>query len=368
MAAEGASSGTSTRRPSGVNGAAAGWPRKVGITEPNYGGERRVNGAAAGWPRKVPPWPAHGQGNPRQWGRGRMAAEGCLHGRPAPRRSASMGPRPDGRGRAPRADGHDVVRRCVNGAAAGWPRKADVQRASEWVYTRVNGAAAGWPRKASRWPCARWPRTCVNGAAAGWPRKAPAPGSASSTMMRQWGRGRMAAEGCLACRPRSRRSGVNGAAAGWPRKAGRSSDDDQPLLASMGPRPDGRGRASRSATALSHFACVNGAAAGWPRKAQPSQRGAARLNASMGPRPDGRGREFAADHAGDHEGASMGPRPDGRGRATAGQQVSAVRRASMGPRPDGRGRPGAGRQSRRSGCVNGAAAGWPRKVRRPRHP
>ena len=60
-----------------------------------------VNGAAAGWPRKVSTRRRPAGHAARQWGRGRMAAEGSyLYGSGRVLNSASMGPRPDGRGRS----------------------------------------------------------------------------------------------------------------------------------------------------------------------------------------------------------------------------------------------------------------------------
>ena len=135
----------------------------------------------------------------RQWGRGRMAAEG---GMPA----------------QPKGAGHG----CVNGAAAGWPRKGDNTAAGDTLTARVNGAAAGWPRKAVS--ATRWRYRFTR---------------------RQWGRGRMAAEG--------RRPAI----------IGRSLN-----AASMGPRPDGRGRRSTRCASPTAYSRVNGAAAGWPRKAK----------------------------------------------------------------------------------------------------
>ena len=60
----------------------------------------------------------------RQWGRGQTAAESVAGPRPRVRPVASMGPRPDGRGKSARPK--DPLRRCrgVNGAAARRPRKA----------------------------------------------------------------------------------------------------------------------------------------------------------------------------------------------------------------------------------------------------
>ena len=207
--------------------------------------------------------------------------------------------------------------RCFNGAAAGWPRKA-AHRAHIAVRTvRFNGAAAGWPRKVPRPTPSLRRRPSFNGAAAGWPRKvrfAVIPVARQALL--QWGRGRMAAEG-----------------------GARGGEGNVAYRASMGPRPDGRGR--------------------WSARG-----GAARpLLASMGPRPDGRGRCAACLSSFYFPCASMGPRPDGRGRlqrpqvgcATShrlqwgrGRMAAEGRRsalspfahgASMGPRPDGRGRP-----------------------------
>ena len=60
-----------------------------------------------------------------QWGRGRMAAEGYLNvGGLDYKEFASMGPRPDGRGRFQAKDTTWPMITGFNGAAAGWPRKA----------------------------------------------------------------------------------------------------------------------------------------------------------------------------------------------------------------------------------------------------
>ena len=196
----------------------------------------------------------------------------------------------------------------------------------------------------------------------------------------------MAAEGSSP-RPRARSTPrVNGAAAGWPRKVGLAvAEGGGRLVASMGPRPDGRGRFlpfrypecawgvngaaagwPRKGRPPAPTACpapsVNGAAAGWPRKAGRLPRRTARLFASMGPRPDGRGRdhaEFLCD--------AQAVRQWGRGRMAAEglaarHAVKKELQASMGPRPDGRGRINPRMQRRFNEGVNGAAAGWPRKV------
>ena len=249
-----------------------------------------------------------------------------------------MGPRPDGRGRRRRGFPRRLAA-CVNGAAAGWPRKAAARTLRRRGPLRVNGAAAGWPRKAytGQWslldaPASMGPRPdgrgrsgsthtsstpgSVNGAAAGWPRKVHARVAVwDRANRRQWGRGRMAAEGieCGRCR-------------------------DHATRASMGPRPDGRGRRPR-----------------------PEMKRAPSEIASMGPRPDGRGRCFLPPPPTHPRPASMGPRPDGRGRPSppVGPSPGAVRQWGRG-RMAAEGR--AGRPSADQGrSVNGAAAGWPRK-------
>ena len=174
----------------------------------------------------------------RQWGRGRMAAEGERSlglARDSP--PASMGPRPDGRGRV-----------CPGGPT----------RASE---------------------------------------------------SRQWGRGRMAAEG------------ANAAATAVHRRA------------SMGPRPDGRGRrhavGKGAAPVGRQWGRGRMAAEGPPLALSPLCLGVA----SMGPRPDGRGRVVDQHHLVVGPVASMGPRPDGRGRAYTTEPEKRVA-----PRQWGRGR------------------------------
>ena len=113
----------------------------------------------------------------RQWGRGRMAAEGWTWpALPQTAADASMGPRPDGRGR------HGICLECETNDRRQWGRgrmAAEGHRHFRGckAAARVNGAAAGWPRKAlSRRPTSSQPPT------------------------RQWGRGRMAAEGSIGLR------------------------------------------------------------------------------------------------------------------------------------------------------------------------
>ena len=297
------------------------------------------NGAAAGWPRKVAVGVMAAFIGMLQWGRGRMAAEGLQ----AIRETAAARKLQWGRGRMA-AEGH-------GGGPLGNPmrllqwgrgRMAAEGRTLRWgrrpPCPRFNGAAAGWPRK----DCPAQPGLCAqvasmgprpdgrgrraggpgqpltsngfNGAAAGWPRKGIRRINALDPIFRlQWGRGRMAAEG------KGRRKGgvriacFNGAAAGWPRKV-----------------------SVRVARGLPYYS-FNGAAAGWPRKVVGPERAPEIQSASMGPRPDGRGRQSRP--------SPLGPSLQlqwGRGRMAA-EGFSAARR------------------SRPWRSFNGAAAGWPRK-------
>ena len=159
----------------------------------------------------------------RQWGRDRMAAEGrrrrswCRESR-----RASMGPRPDGRGRllipaglgqpdgasmGPRPDGRGRdARRHAYGIGL-WLR--------QWGRDRM--AAEGTAPDAAPMPSPirrQWGRDRM--AAEGSSRSK----SSSPMITRQWGRDRMAAEGFwrLQNLPPPAAS-VNGAATGWPRKA-----------------------------------------------------------------------------------------------------------------------------------------------------
>ena len=234
----------------------------------NTGSVCCVNGAAARRPRKdlacrlarlaacasMGPRP-DGRGKParrgrgwaalgRQWGRGQTAAESlAARQNPSGRLPASMGPRPDGRGKRQRR-----IRPAYMAVASMGPRPD----------------GRGKPVPAPAAP----PPLSVNGAAARRPRKASIPKTRRTfEFERQWGRGQTAAESCRRGRRRRLAERVNGAAARRPRK-GR-----------LGSRcaPSG--------------CCVNGAAARRPRKGA-SRTGKARqvLGASMGPRPDGRGK------------------------------------------------------------------------------
>ena len=293
--------------------------------------------AAEGWPKSCTDlYPVM-----LQWGRGRMAAEGFNrlelvgnHG------AASMGPRPNGRGR--RLSGRSPLTACT---ASMGPRpdgrgRRYGRRGGGGQLPRVNGAAAGWPRKVEVCINPSPRRNSVNGAAAGWPRKGLAcrprrSGARASMGPRPDGRGRRPDR--PAVRGRARR--VNGAAAGWPRKV-------LPIAEALRPgwRQWGRGRMAAEGAGQGDLGAgvprVNGAAAGWPRKGLIGRRRLAVFRASMGPRPDGRGRGAARIHGVYEYTASMGPRPDGRGRTSSVNFNSSAAAASMGPRPDGRGRSG----------------------------
>ena len=129
-----------------------------------------------------------------------------------------MGPRPDGRGRI----FYLVVGFVVFLRQWGRGRMAAEGPANLTVAVGATGRQWGRGRMAAegdrRSPGFSLAR-CVNGAAAGWPRKVTRAAGELADRQRQWGRGRMAAEGTT-------------------RRA-----DGTDILASMGPRPDGRGRA-----------------------------------------------------------------------------------------------------------------------------
>ena len=298
---------------------------------------------------------------PRPDGRGRGRA-----GRARPRRRpASMGPRPDGRGRQPmfklQSDQHARQwgrgRMAAEGCgSAGLSRRAGC----------VNGAAAGWPRKACR---PHVPDAVRDNASMG-PRPDGRGRSGYLILMifslgRQWGRGRMAAEGALGAtrpeRPRGRQWGRGRMAAeGYEARRQRRGRAHK---ASMGPRPDGRGRHGQARRGSGAPGRVNGAAAGWPRKGTHTygftrlqrwrQWGRGRMAAE-----GGRRKKCGSMYGHSVNGAAAGwPRKDvgrtqgwrfprrqwGRGRMAAegaghGERGRPPVRASMGPRPDGRGR------------------------------
>ena len=447
------------RYPARVNGAAARRPRKgaPGGTWPRLA--RGVNGAAARRPRKgvqaLPPLPRVAR---RQWGRGQTAAErrpaghrvrGGARASMGPRpdgrgktgrgrqgdrqRGASMGPRPDGRGKpdnarkgrkrgrasmGPRPDGRGKLRRGLDDdsacLASMGPRPDGRGKTDGNAYILALHPASMGPRPDGRGKAAplrafgpppprQWGRgqtaaesmsstaittaaVSVNGAAARRPRKARAspgaPGGRTASMgprpdgrgkpaaarrhlivsVRQWGRGQTAAERVAEDSDGVDHPGVNGAAARRPRKASGARKGARPPFASMGPRPDGRGKLPMRELPPLAGACVNGAAARRPRKDVEYLPLFTVALASMGPRPDGRGKEGAftlmSGEAASVNGAAArrprkGQRRGSAACATAGVNGAAARRprkgiqgaqnartvvASMGPRPDGRGK------------------------------
>ena len=300
-------------------------------------------------------------------------------------RLASMGPRPNGRGKAPAC----CEFQCplgVNGAAAKRPRKGHRSRAP----------ASGRPASMGPRPNGRgkYMAACLTAAVVvrQWGRGQTAAESAilragdRQVSRRQWGRGQTAAESAGAAVVGCRTFSVNGAAAKRPRKVGNpAAAKARGLSASMGPRPNGRGKF------LFDIGGAGGHGRQWGRgqtAAESCHRvfGGREYRASMGPRPNGRGKHGpAAITAGTLTrqwgrgqtaaerrkfrgslclvvGASMGPRPNGRGKPPDRMLAARGLTASMGPRPNGRGKRidsswlwlGAG--------VNGAAAKRPRKV------
>ena len=250
---------------------------------------------------------------PRPFGRGRSRAYSDLDGDSL----ASMGPRPFGRGRPKpprRAQGRP--------SASMGPRPFGRGRLLSGTYAFSVLEASMGPR-----PFGRGRITMV--------RRARAPHKL------QWGRDLSVAEGAFGAAAGAGGEGFNGAATFRSRKDRRQVRRHPHDLASMGPRPFGRGR--------------------MPVLRQAQERLPV---ASMGPRPFGRGR--AAPGTGSSRAAlrrfngaatfrsrkggrrlyagagspraSMGPRPFGRGRSWPNSQRSPGAKASMGPRPFGRGR------------------------------
>ena len=167
---------------------------------------------------KARPQPHGGLGRRRQWGRGQTAAESRAWRQALNRTLASMGPRPDGRGKS------DGPIQPVSGAERQWGRgqtaaeRPGLQSRTDLQFC-VNGAAARRPRKVRRpdgWhfipPVRQWGR----GQTAA--ERMPPAQRPNQMGRRQWGRGQTAAES--ACLP-------------W---------EGGGYKASMGPRPDGRGK------------------------------------------------------------------------------------------------------------------------------
>ena len=344
-----------------------------------------VNGAAARRPRKVDaPARLSIARRLRQWGRGQTAAESARRLGRDVAVLASMGPRPDGRGKLVKnpddvnlferqwGRGQTAAERtrdkaicCLQYAASMGPRPdGRGKRVDDGQHPRHGRASMG-PRPDGRGKFGRDPCRClsarVNGAAARRPRKAAvkvrhhlAWGSASMGP-RPDGRGKYAV-GWRRCRVCGRQWGRGQTAAERIRLAQLVVQ----LVASMGPRPDGRGKLSR-ALSLRPRPRVNGAAARRPRKDVPGLLSSAGGAASMGPRPDGRGKKDRALARPHLQEASMEPRPDGRGKLK-GRRLRAPHPASMGPRPDGRGKYATSPPARHADHgVNGAAARRPRK-------
>ena len=225
------------------------WGRDLSAAEGRWrphsdGATAPVNGAATSRPRKAvairqPPPAASASMGPRPLGRGRR----WITCQTRCRLTASMGPRPLGRGRSTRRRTRCRLPR-VNGAATSRPRKVLIERG-----ILLKGLASMGPRPLGRG------------------RSANAPSTSAIRLRRQWGRDLSAAEGSgLGCR-RIVPLGVNGAATSRPRKEdGRRGVHGIRIGASMGPRPLGRGR--RAKVVMIYRA----------------------LPASMGPRPLGRGR------------------------------------------------------------------------------
>ena len=419
-----------------VNGAATGWPRKaaydtwlqISKTARQWGRDRM---AAEGALRNDPAAPARGASmGPRPDGRGRATGTTTWQWRSW----ASMGPRPDGRGRCrgPRGSCRRTSRQWGRDRMAAEGCAAGCVPGCSWC---VNGAATGWPRKACPScgiilflvPASMGPRPDGRG-------RRTRGVLTMHAFLRQWGRDRMAAEGKRAHGGPIGPPCVNGAATGWPRKGLCPPQCPCRPSASMGPRPDGRGRVNALSEIVQHLVrqwgrdrmaaegveayvdsvrrdlrqwgrdrmaaegsqavdlycgvperqwgrdrmaaeggltwqratrewCVNGAATGWPRKELPAEHPGPAGQASMGPRPDGRGRLRGGPGQHGANCASMGPRPDGRGRARARRNSYIVLLRQWGrDRMAAEGfpvRPWSGRGT----SVNGAATGWPRKAR-----
>ena len=232
--------------PVSVNGAAARRPRKVTVGRPVSGPPECVNGAAARRPRKVVDVPttrlARGEASmgPRPDGRGKPGHVVRWPGSIL----ASMGPRPDGRGKNQPASAM-----ANRGRRRQWGRgQTAAESCPGWQCRRpragVNGAAARRPRKVCGAGRNCPAGTSVNGAAARRPRKGNGALPALSARRRQWGRGQTAAEsGREHVRRNFQLDASMGAAARRPRKGCRQGPSHVPEAASMGPRPDGRGKA-----------------------------------------------------------------------------------------------------------------------------
>ena len=208
----------------------------------------RVNGAAAKRPRKAEPTAAPlDPGALRQWGRGQTAAESGEQAGGRRESDASMGPRPNGRGKIP--------------PRTNMPRPAD---ARQWGRGQTAAESSNMERIFHSPKARQWGRGQTAAE-----RLRSRRGRCLHTQ-RQWGRGQTAAESLLFFElPACRYICVNGAAAKRPRKdRGCPAARDFPD-ASMGPRPNGRGKAARLTHSPPSLTSVNGAAAKRPRKVAP---------------------------------------------------------------------------------------------------
>ena len=250
----------------------------------------RPDGRGKPEPARLPESSSGASMGPRPDGRGKLRPPSAPCPSPMP---ASMGPRPDGRGK----------RRCAarSGRCAPWRQWGRGQTAAESSrrrcalavgYNCVNGAAARRPRKVLRRDAPKGVKLGVNGAAARRPRKDPGVDAAIAQIGRQWGRGQTAAERFAAATTdgvRIRRQWGRGQTAAE-RSCASASRAGQPGVngaAARRPRKGSRRRRYRR-----RRPSVNGAAARRPRKAERGDCGmCAGRDASMGPRPDGRGKE-----------------------------------------------------------------------------
>ena len=222
-----------------------------------------------------------------------------------------MGPRPNGRGKGATVIIVPAGAEGVNGAAAKRPRKDrdDLQgggRRDASMGPRPNGRGKHGVCHARIGGVQRqWGR----GQTAAERARRDEKGAIGNT--RQWGRGQTAAESLLrqgSCEPDPC---VNGAAAKRPRKVRKRGYRPSPIVASMGPRPNGRGKRhgvimtirartrqwgrgqtaaerARPAACSPGASCVNGAAAKRPRKGSRRAAGRgrdSRVNGAAAKRP-----------------------------------------------------------------------------------
>ena len=132
---------------------------------------------------------------------------------------------------------------------------------------------------------------------------------------RQWGRGQTAAESSGRPTNRSACHCVNGAAAKRPRKGLAESRRGSAGAGVNGAAAKRPRKVTKAESPFSRPLRVNGAAAKRPRKVVAPLAFAGPLGASMGPRPNGRGKLHFQGRPPCLQCASMGPRPNGRGKA-----------------------------------------------------